>query len=350
MSDPWLSAMDAHPRVSFLPDVIYRYDRDLGDNDLVPLSRVAHPGEWLAFALEARPVATQVDDGADGAGWEATSSASHPDIVANMLTELDPQPGERVLEIGTGTGWNAALLAHRIGAENVTTIEIDPKVASHARAALDRAGFDKVTTVVGDGELGWSEGAPYDRIIATVGSFITPYTWVEQLNPGGRLVLPLVNSYSSLGTVTLTKGNDGTASGRISEWTDFMHLRGQRVPRLRASEYSEEPDVTSTTRVHPYALAVDRDRVLAISQRVTGIHMVRGSGMDQVDLYHPETLSWAQVMTRPEPPFPVEQAGPRRLFDEVREGLRWWRDQGRPKVADWLVTVGPKGQKIELAN
>ena len=89
-----------------------------------------------------------------------TSSASGPVIVAVMLAALDAHEGHRVLEIGTGTGYNAALLTHRLGAEQVTSLEVDPDIATHAREALSDTGFGGVTVITGDGTHGYPPGCP----------------------------------------------------------------------------------------------------------------------------------------------------------------------------------------------
>lgn len=84
-----------------------------------------------------------------------------------------------------GTGYNAALLAHRLGAENVVSVEVDPAVADAARVALDRAGFGAVTVVTGDGVDGYADGGPYDRVLATVAVASVPPSWVAQTCPAG---------------------------------------------------------------------------------------------------------------------------------------------------------------------
>jgi protein-L-isoaspartate(D-aspartate) O-methyltransferase len=169
--------------------VVWRQDRNaVGDCDLVPLRRTDDPDTWLELAYANASVATQVDDGfpaGDGCGFEVSSSASMPAVVAQMLGALDVEPGRRVLEIGTGTGYNAALLAHRLGAERVVSVEVDPAVAEHARRALDHAGFGAVTVVTGDGAEGYRPGAPYDRVLATVAVGQVPPAWVAQTRPGG---------------------------------------------------------------------------------------------------------------------------------------------------------------------
>jgi protein-L-isoaspartate(D-aspartate) O-methyltransferase len=120
------------------------------------------------------------------------SCISVPTVVAMMLGQLDPQPGERVLEIGAGTGYNAALLAELVGPTgSVTTIDIHPDVTEHACRALDATGYERVRVVTGDGALGASDHAPYNKIIVTVGPWDLPPAWFDQLAPGGTLVVPL---------------------------------------------------------------------------------------------------------------------------------------------------------------
>ncbi|HEV2654947.1 MAG TPA: methyltransferase, FxLD system [Ktedonobacteraceae bacterium] len=121
------------------------------------------------------------------------SSSSQPAIMAIMLEQLQLQPGQRVLEIGAGTGYNAALMAHIVGeAGQVVTIDIDEDIVEGARTHLAAAGFERVHVVCTDGGLGYPEAAPYDRVILTVNAAdITP-SWRAQLKPDGRLLLPLL--------------------------------------------------------------------------------------------------------------------------------------------------------------
>jgi protein-L-isoaspartate(D-aspartate) O-methyltransferase len=120
------------------------------------------------------------------------SSSSQPAIMAIMLEQLGLTPGHRVLEIGTGTGYNAALMAFLVGESgSVVTLDIDPDLVARARANLAAAGYPGVIVISGDGGFGAPEYAPFDRIIVTAGAWDLAPDWLAQLGPGGRIVLPL---------------------------------------------------------------------------------------------------------------------------------------------------------------
>jgi protein-L-isoaspartate(D-aspartate) O-methyltransferase len=160
------------------------------------------------------------------AGDRAISSSSQPAIMALMLEQLGVEPGHRLLEIGAGTGYNAALLAHLTGPSGrVTTADLDADTASAARAHLAACGFGQVSVMHADGWLGWPPGAPYDRIIATVGAWDIAPAWVRQLGPGGRLVLPLSLRPGMQYSVAFERAGDHLESVSICP-CGFMRLRG----------------------------------------------------------------------------------------------------------------------------
>src|SRR5262249_58963948 len=120
------------------------------------------------------------------------SSASQPAIVAAMLEQLNPPAGGHVLEVGAGTGYNAALLSALVGPSGrVVTVEIDPEIAGEAENHLSEAGVTNAEVICGDGAAGWLAGAPYDGIIATAGASDLAPAWLSQLTPAGRLGGPL---------------------------------------------------------------------------------------------------------------------------------------------------------------
>lgn len=139
------------------------------------------PDAALADAYASSIVVTK-----RGPANEVLSCLSEPGIVALQLGQLDVRPGHRVLEIGAGTGYTAALLAQLVGSRgHVTTIDVDGDVVADARRNLAAAGFDTVEVMLGDGALGHPAGAPYDRIVAAVGAFGIPEGWLAQLALGG---------------------------------------------------------------------------------------------------------------------------------------------------------------------
>ena len=147
------------------------------------------------FVPDLAPAAAYADDAlvikydADGL---PVSSSSQPAMMAIMLEPLELEPGHRVLEIGTGSGYNAAVLAHIVGpGGSVTTIDIDPGLTARAWASLAAAGYSEVEVRCADGGFGDPGGAPFDRIIVTAGAWDIAPAWLDQLGPGGRLVLPL---------------------------------------------------------------------------------------------------------------------------------------------------------------
>src|SRR5207302_1492517 len=123
------------------------------------------PGLPMEGVYRDEAIPTKELDGA------TVSSSSQPAIMAVMLEQLQLQPGHRVLEIGAGTGYNAALMAHIVGdAGRVVTVDLDDDLVMSAREHLAAAAFSRVQVVCGDGGLGWPEAAPYDRILLTVGA------------------------------------------------------------------------------------------------------------------------------------------------------------------------------------
>ncbi len=185
------------------------------------------PGLDLEQVYEDRAILTRTDE----AGIPISSS-SQPAIMALMLEQLGVAPGHRVLEVGAGTGYNAALLARLAGpAGAVTTIEIDPELGAAARAHLAAAGAGQVVTVIGDGAAGHPPAAPYDRIMVTAGGRDIARAWYEQLAEGGRLVLPLALAGPSHLALAFTHG-PGCLVAVGAAPCGFMPLRGELAASL----------------------------------------------------------------------------------------------------------------------
>lgn len=221
----------------------------------------------------------------------ATSSVSAARIQAMMLDQANVQPGMRVLEVGSG-GYNAALIAELVGPEGqVTSIDIDPWVTDRATQFLAETGYaDAVTVVTGDAEHGAPEGAPYDAIIVTVGSWDIPPAWPEQLAAAGTLVVPLrmCGGTRSIGfrrdehdptrLVSTTYGLCGFVPilgvGARDEHELVLHAEGEETVILSVDGLPfEDPDgLTRSFATEPLTLA-------------TGVQIEREEAWDDLDLY-----------------------------------------------------------------
>lgn len=239
----WLrEAFTVVPREHFVPDRVWW---PVAQDGIYPLmDRTVRPRQWLRAVYRTQQMLiTQIDDGAvrpagpvEAESFTAfTSSISCPAVVVQMLGCFDPREGDRVLEIGTGTGYNTALLAHRVGAGNVTSVEIDPQVADWARERLGGLGVD-ARLVVADGEEGHADGAPYDGILSTVAVREVPRAWPEQVRAGGVIVTPVGTPFhwgggTYDGLCRLVCDGNGNAEGQMVAGVTFMKVRGQRKER-----------------------------------------------------------------------------------------------------------------------
>jgi protein-L-isoaspartate(D-aspartate) O-methyltransferase len=150
---------------------------------------------------------------------------SQPYIVAVMTDLLEVGPGSRVLEIGTGSGYQAAVLAH-MGAQ-VFTIEIVGPLGEAARERLQRLGYSKAAARIADGYYGWPEQAPFDAIIVTAAANHIPPPLLEQLKPDGRMVIPLGNPFGMQHLLVVRKDKDGRTTTRKVLPVRFVPLTGR---------------------------------------------------------------------------------------------------------------------------
>ncbi len=149
---------------------------------------------------------------------------SQPYIVAIMTDLLKPQPGHRVLEVGTGSGYQAAVLAELV--EDVYSIEIIRALGTQARDRLQRIGYSNVEVRIGDGYYGWEEHAPFDGIVVTAAASHIPPPLVTQLKPGGRMVIPVGSRFLVQQLVLLEKNRDGDVTKRQILPVRFVPLTG----------------------------------------------------------------------------------------------------------------------------
>ncbi len=149
---------------------------------------------------------------------------SQPYIVAIMTELLEPKPGQRILELGTGSGYQAAVLAQVVA--RVYSMEIIPDLGEQAAERLGRLGYGNVQVRVGDGYYGWLEQGPFDGIIVTAAGDHVPPPLVEQLKPGGRMVIPVGSWYFTQQLLLIEKTADGTLETREILPVAFVPLTG----------------------------------------------------------------------------------------------------------------------------
>ena len=345
----WRAAVEAVPREAFLTGRVYRPVRS-GPTWWQPVTQeqVGQDG-WLDLAYQDVTWVTQLD-GTDTPGPEPgipTSSSTMPGLVVRMLEDLDVRDGDRVLEIGTGTGYSTALLAHRLGADLVTSVEVDPGVAGRAAAALQATGYAP-HLVTGDGLAGYPERAPYDRIIASCSVRYIPWEWLAQAAPGARIVATLCGWMSGSGLASLTVAGDGTAYGRfLPGMVSFMSARAHAAPfdpvlpkadgDVRAARYGADllDDWTGAFLAQLAAPDVSSARVSYDGARFKTLLTERATG----------SYAW---LDGDDDGWTVIQQGPTRIWDQVEETLATWDDAGRPAQEQLAIQITPDAQTVVL--
>ncbi len=173
------------------------------------------PRREIPYAYENRPLRI---------GWGQT--ISQPYIVALMTDLLDPEPDHVVLEVGPGSGYQAAILSGLV--ERVYTIEIIEGLAEQGGERLQRLGYENVSTRLGDGYFGWEEHAPFDSIIVTAAATHVPPPLIEQLETGGRMVIPVGSQFTTQWLLLIEKNDDGSIVTRQITPVRFVPLTGER--------------------------------------------------------------------------------------------------------------------------
>ncbi|MFF5443196.1 methyltransferase domain-containing protein [Streptomyces achromogenes] len=332
---PWIrEAVYALPRHRFAPDRVWRWD----GHAYVPVDQRNDPAGWAREVYPGPDTATvtEVTDGLP------TSSLSSQAVVVDMLDSLLLEPGHRVLELGAGSGWNAALLSRRAGPDRTVSVEASSDLAQAARRALAEAGLT-AHVEVGDGNQGWAPAAPYDRVIATYAVERIPWAWIAQTQPGGRIITP----WGRLGHVALTVAADGrSATGWVQGLAQFMPDRGAlhresdfTQVRARSEPVEERAFPRDLTPLHDNAHLRFALRVALPYLRVTLAYDADGLNA----WIHDTEKSWAMLSAIGGGRTIATQGGPRRLADELETAWDTWLDLGSPDLYDFGMTVTDNG-------
>ena len=331
-SEPWIDAFSNVPRHVFVPQFTVRAQGALhGYDQTDPM--------WLTAAYRDTSLLTQFDN-----SGTATSSSTRPSLMATMLEALDVADGNHVLEIGVGTGYNAALLAHRLGSDRVVSVDVDPDLVSAAQNRLGKAGcIPKL--IAGDGMAGCAEHAPYDRLLATCGVGRIPNAWREQVRSGGVIVANV-----GYGIARLTVDRDHRAEGQfLPELAAFMGARPDTDSTSATAQQLTRMLITSTgsmREIHlPTRLGAEMAQFLpSLSQpSVKTITLKNDSGQEMSCLWEPSTSSWARITLLDVRTAQLEHGGPRDLWAEREPLLTHWVSAGHPSVDRYGLTVDKDG-------
>ncbi|WP_351232170.1 methyltransferase domain-containing protein [Streptomyces sp. NPDC002133] len=325
-SSEWADAFASVPRHVFVPRL---YQQD------------SH-GAWMPLAwgdagyLEAVYSDTALTTRLDNRGVP-NSYSTQPSLMLAMLEALETGEGHRVLELGTGTGYDLALICHRLGDTNVTSVDIDPQLVESASRHLRQAGFIP-TVVAGHVAEGYPRNAPYDRIISTVGLHMIPRPLLRQAALGAIMVVPL-----GYGVVRAIITGPGHAYGRfLPAPAHFTTWRTTSVaPQLDAA--LEQPPTDSTIPPSDLLERLHFPTSVALPGHTTWAWRDERGALDAVALWTPDG-STAIVHASGS----VHQFGPQRLWDTVEDLAKLFLDE--PARDDFLLTITPTCQTVTYGD
>ena len=307
--------------------------------------------QWLATVYSDESLITKIVPTRFRKGGWFTSSSTMPSLMLTMLEALDVTDGCRVLEIGTGSGYNAALLCERLGSEYVTSVDIDPELIELANTRLAANGYHPTLAAI-DGAGGYPQGAPYDRIMAACSVPAIPAAWLEQTAPGGMIMTDVRGPLGGT-VVRLTMNADKTATGRfLPHYWSFMLMRpgAEEFPPVRP-----QPAMTGKDAAHSFSdvdpkLLQDDGHIGFVTQwylpEVTFRYAHSEDGQTGIQLDAPDGSIAQAWHTTADNNAQVQQVGPRRLWDRVEEAVTFWQQAGRPNYDRFGITATTSDQYV----
>jgi protein-L-isoaspartate(D-aspartate) O-methyltransferase len=298
------------------------------------------PDDVLAVVYDDNPLALKLDE-----VGELLSSTTLPSLLARMLTALKLAPGMRILEIGAGIGYNAALI-HAITGAEVITLDVQPDAIADATSALRRCGVKQVRAVLADGYLGYPEAAPYDRIIASCGIRGMSPAWCEQLMPDGFVVAPFAHGGAHpLVRFQLRDGSPHATA--IGPWTDFMLAGGplyQSYPGAHPIRFAKGPYPAAAwcqQVISPLEWSEYTDLWFYLAAHSPSLTQVRIHGLDPRNgtaaLVSPTAVNAAVLQVDGYVHATGPDAAP--LADFLAALATGWTEHGRPRISDWSTSM-----------
>lgn len=342
-TEAWRTAFLATPRHVFVPRFY------LLDPGTAAVRRVSTPDPaWLDGAYSNEPLVTQFNDDPAATTGFPTSSSTEPDLMLRMLETLDVRDGHKVLEIGTGTGYNAALLCHRLGDQHVTSIDIDPTLTQAARERLTQLDLHP-TVVTGDGAKGYAKNGPYDRLIATCAVRQIPHAWLDQVAPGGTILTTIETSLHGYGLALLAVDDDHHGNGRILDQpASFMPMRSHRDPAFTTLQATAAPATGEprTSRITISDLDSDDARFILGLALPDTASFATGAEHDGLYLAHHTNHSWAELRADGT----VLGGGSDDLWATLEAAHTDWIDAGKPARHQLAISATAHHQTLQLGS
>jgi protein-L-isoaspartate O-methyltransferase len=353
----WHDAVSATPRHVLLPRWWRRIPHspaeewELVGHDLDPTDRIRAVYTDETLVTRVGPLHADHARPEERATGSPTSSSTLSGLIVSMLHMLDAKPGQDVLDVGTGSGYSAALMGHRIGDDQVTSVDVDPYLVQVARERL--AMFGRSPRLEVTDATGKLPGSVYDRIMATVSVRQVPDSWLRALRPGGRIVTTI--AHTAL-LVSADMGPDGVATGSVHpDPATFMETRQDTdyppklnelfaMARENEGEDVRRPDgpVPDLWQEWPlrYLFELDTPGVETRAARFPDARRV-------LWLLGPDG-SWARAEDGPDPV--VHQSGPRRLWDALEGVRRKWEEGNRFSLHSLRARLTPEGGTLTAPN
>ncbi len=353
LHDPaWRAALCAVPRHALVPRYYQQGGPDAGWSEVAGAD-VEQRDHWLTALYSNTAVFTALAPSSDHVGQQVgVSSTSQPSLMIRMLEALDVHDGMRVLEIGTGTGYNAALLAHRLGDGNVYSVDVDSNLVDLARQRLASIGRHPQLAAL-DGVDGWPQHGPYHRIIATCSVPRVPWSWADQLVPGGLVLVDLKLAIAAGNLALLRRGHDRLEGRFRPKFGAFMEMRhpGEAVTDQRPSR--APLDGQRTTAAPPQPWSDHREVWFLATLDLPGVRY--GYTLDPstrkpkaATLSAPDG-SWCEVELADDAGArAVREGGPTPLWVQVEHAYQRWHAWDRPDWTRFGVTVTADEQRLWL--
>lgn len=291
-----------------------------------------------------------------GTHQEPVSSSTKPDLMLRMLEALDIHDEHKILEIGTGTGYNAALLSHRLGENLVSSVDIAPELVDNARSRLRKIGFQP-TLVATDGAGGLPKHAPFDRIIATCSVPTVPWAWAEQLRAGGKVLVDVKVAPEAGNLVLLHRYPDRLEGHFTTRWGSFMTMRHHNDHAPASPRPRSEHTRWRTTTIPPHPWWAHRVGWLLAqfhglpADVHIGMQLDPDSRQPTASFLSTPDGSWVAIsLTSNQGHYDVIEGGPTALWDSVESAHEVWLKHEQPDWTHLGLTITPDRQRLWIGT